>query len=84
MKKLKLNESKLQLQKEKITSLTKEEQSQVNGGGPIILSVPCGTQTILTVTEFTKGDCDINTISHDDGPDCLSATDWGWCWCDGI
>lgn len=27
---------------------------------------------------------DIPTIGWDDGPYCLSKTDWGWCWCYGI
>ncbi|MEM6720636.1 MAG: hypothetical protein AAF611_15010 [Bacteroidota bacterium] len=37
-----------------------------------------------TVNTFTRGGCDFPTIGHDDGPNCLSASDWGWCWCHGI
>jgi len=77
MKKLKINESKLKLHKEKITKLTND---QIKGG----VNQNTNTAAPVTAPAFTAGDCDIHTIGHDDGSNCLSATDWGWCWCHGI
>jgi len=80
MKKLKFNESKLKLHKEKITRLADDKYSQIKGGAS---DSPTVCQ-MCPVGGITEGDCDIHTIGHDDGPNCLSATDWGWCWCRGI
>ncbi|MEM6717996.1 MAG: hypothetical protein AAF611_01640 [Bacteroidota bacterium] len=81
MKKLNINESKLKLHKEKITKLTEKKHVQIKGGA----TTPCPVGPVPTIiTAITRGDCDIHTIGHDDGPNCLSKTDWGWCWCHGI
>ncbi len=80
MKKLKLNESKLKLHKEKITKLNDKKHVAVKGGAT---DWP-DTAKYCEPIRITQGNCDIPTIGHDDGPNCLSATDWGWCWCHGI
>lgn len=77
MKKLKLNSERLQLNKEKIAALGHENLNNVNGG--MNEANPNNPSA-----QVTRGNCDIHTIGHDDGPRCLSASDWGWCWCHGI
>ncbi len=79
MKKLKINESKLKLHKEKISKFSNEKYDQVKGGAS---DGPTACQA-CPIGRITEGDCDIPTIGHDDGSYCLSATDWGWCWCHG-
>ena len=69
---------KLSLKKDVIASLNHDEMLKVEGGITYTVSDDCGTADC-----FTQGDCDLNTIGHDDGPNCLSKTDWGWCWCYG-
>ena len=78
MKKLDINKKQLKLHKEKIVNLTNEQQSQIHGG------ISDGYPDEMLPGPLTVGECDIPTIGHDDGPNCLSATDWGWCWCHGI
>ena len=76
-KKLKLEDLKVQ---SFVTGLNNEQTSKtykIKGGFPI-LSASCTVCTIISIaTEITKGDCDIPTIGHDDGPYCISKeADW--------
>ena len=70
-------------------SLTKETISQLDQirGGRCAMSTTCGNTDVslscVTCGTCAGGGCDFDTIGHDDGPNCLSATDWGWCWCYG-
>ena len=77
MKKLK----KLKLKKETISKLDQQNLSDLKGG--YTTSTVCGNPTTETVACLTRGNCDIPTIGHDDGPNCLSKSD-SWCWCYGI
>lgn len=77
MKKIQLNAAKLQLNKEKVTSLTEGHLSKLAGGGNDANPKNVNTKKITQ-------DIDVPTIGHDDGPNCLSASDWGWCWCHGV
>lgn len=76
MKKLK----KLSLKKETIVRLEKDGMSDLKGGTSLTITVPI---SIAHCTDITKGNCDLHTIGHDDGPNCVSKSDWGWCWCYG-
>jgi len=69
---------KLQLNKKTIANLCKDEMTNLQGGADT-MPTACGPCPQVTV-----GKCDLKTIGHDDGPDCLSKTDWGICWCYGI
>jgi natural product precursor len=70
---------KLALKKETIAKLDNELMSNLKGGTDST-DMPPWTGTY----GFTAGECDLHTFGHDDGPNCLSKTDWGWCWCYGI
>jgi len=71
MKKKKL---KLSFEKETIAKLQDSEMNNVMGG--VSDSFECGSLADI-VTNFTKGDCDLPTIGHDDGSWCLSKeADW--------
>lgn len=87
MKKVKLNSGRLQLNKEKVAALTSKSMQEVNGG---IVNAGGGavgineTNPDNPTARVTRGNCDLHTIGHDDGPNCLSHSDWGWCWCRGM
>jgi hypothetical protein len=80
MKKL----SRLKLNKESIALLDKENQKFAVGGVSASITMECCVTSAACLTYITQGDCDIQSIGHDDGPYCWSKTDWGWCWCYGI
>jgi hypothetical protein len=75
MKKVKLNSGRLQLNKERVAALSQKGMKNLNGGGN-------DANPNNPTAQLTK-DGDIHTIGHDDGSGCLSASDWGWCWCRG-
>lgn len=74
------NLKKLSLNKETIAKLNKDNQKFIKGGASDSVTMECCAETAFCLTE---GNCDMPTIGHDDGPYCLSKTDWGWCWCYG-
>ena len=69
------------VKKETIAKLDQQNLSDLKGG--YTTSTVCGNPTTETVACLTRGNCDIPTIGHDDGPNCLSKSD-SWCWCYGI
>ncbi|HEX4887395.1 MAG TPA: class I lanthipeptide [Luteibaculaceae bacterium] len=77
MKKIKLDSRKLILNKEKIVVLTSDRMDAIKGGGNE--ADPKNPTAVVT-----RNACDIHTVGHDDGNGCLSASDWGWCWCAGL
>lgn len=73
---------KLVLKRETIVALERNEQQHVLGGtGASCAGVSC-TQPPPPMP--TAGNCDLPTVGHDDGPNCVSKSDWGWCWCYGV
>lgn len=79
MKKVTFNAAKLQLNKEKVTSLNHKKMADLVGGG----NEANPNNPTANSRKITK-EMDVPTIGHDDGAGCLSASDWGWCWCHGI
>jgi hypothetical protein len=79
MKKLKSN--KLQINKTTLSNLQQSKMEKIKGGIPMDAN-PNWSQG--DCTRITRNNCDIPTIGHDDGSGCLSKSDWGWCWCNGI
>jgi hypothetical protein len=64
--------SKLLLRKLTVAHLNESVQNKLKGGGPLSIMSAC----ILCIT---KGDCDMPTIGHDDGPYCISKNPDAWC-----
>lgn len=82
MKKITLNTSKLQLQKEKISGLNNGNTDF--GFAGLNENSDNWTKHSATIAQkFTKNGCDVPTIGHNDGSNCLSKSDWGICWCHG-
>ncbi|WP_143813340.1 MULTISPECIES: class I lanthipeptide [Parabacteroides] len=75
----------LRLKKEVIAKLQNDEMRRVQGGTGCTTSATCGHEQSVAscLCQVTAGDCDMPTIGHDDGPNCVSKSDWGWCWCYG-
>lgn len=73
---------KLELHKEVIANLTPKDQSKIIGGAGETIGTVCIQKTAQAAC-ITKT-VDIHTAGHDDGSNCLSKTDWGWCWCKGV
>lgn len=73
---------KLVLKKKVIQRLSDESMSPIKGGTGGTCVGACVTMT-CTTENITSGEC-FHTIGHDDGPECVSKTDWGWCWCYGV
>lgn len=67
---------KLTLKKETIVSLERSEQQMIMGGTGASCAALC--QPVVV----SGAGCDVPTIGHDDGPNCVSASD-AWCWCYG-
>ncbi len=71
---------KLQLNKKTIASLQHNEMAELQGGTGASCIGNCPP-----LPTPTAGDCDLHTIGHDDGPNCLSARTRGFCFlCYGI
>lgn len=76
MKKVKPNLGRLKLNKGKVTTLTSGLERIKAGGNDANPDNP--------TARVTRNNCDLHTIGHDDGSGCLSASNWGWCWCHGL
>ena len=91
MKELKLNKKVLiELSKAKMSQGAGANNGINDDAGFATVGARCYGSVGCTVgcpkeTEqcLTKGKCDIYSFGHDDGPNCLSKTDY-LCWCKGI
>ena len=73
---------KLQLNKQIVANLS--NMKDIRGGASATVGADCNTigtmipGLIGLITKITKGNCDIHTIGHDDGDNCLSK-EANWC-----
>lgn len=73
---------KLKLNKQIVANLSNMED--IHGGESATIGEDCNTIGTLIpgvigfITKFTKGNCDIPSIGHDDGDNCLSK-EANWC-----
>ena len=62
---------KLVLKKEVVSLLNEESQKQIVGGVSETITMGCCMET-ANFACLTKGTCDLPTIGHDDGDNCIS------------
>jgi hypothetical protein len=67
---------KLALNKQIMANLS--EMNEIRGGVSATIGPDCNAIATLVLCNFTKGNCDIHTIGHDDGSHCISK-EWNWC-----